>query len=103
MRSVIETIPGVHTLIDVAPDGSLTTGTIQDCVPIAEEMKAMHNAGAYGSSEMRFAGRIPLVFVEKYCQDSGIEVSEFMQNREHIRRLMSDPALDHFRVWKGAV
>lgn len=103
MQSVIETVPGVKTVIHVGNDGALTTGTVQDCTPIAEQMKAMHNAGEFGSSEMKYCGRIPNVFVEKYCNDNGISFSEFMGNREHIRRLINDPALAAFRVWKGAV
>lgn len=103
MRSVVETAPGVHTVIDLSPSGALTTGTVQDCEPIVEWTKAQHNAGNFGSSEMRFAGRIPEVFIEKYCHDKGITFSDFMQGKEHIRAVLNDPALSHFRVWKGAL
>jgi hypothetical protein len=81
----------------------LVAHTTQDCTPIAERMKAMSNAGVTGSSDMKFAGSIPEVFVIKYCNDNGITFSEFMQGKDHIRRLINDPALAHFRVWKGKV
>jgi hypothetical protein len=100
VRTVLELMPGVKTVID-SHNGELTTGTVQDCAPIADRMKAMHNEGLTGSSEMKFAGTIPNVFVEKYCIDNGVSYAEFMQNREHIRRLANDPAMAHFRVYKG--
>jgi hypothetical protein len=103
MRTVINTAPGKQAVVDLSSDGYLTTGTVQDCTAIAEQMKAMHNAGDFGSSDMRYCGRIPDVFVEKYCNDNGITFHEFMANREHIKRLINDPALAHFRCWKGKV
>jgi hypothetical protein len=102
MRGTIELTPGVKTVID-SSGGTFTAATVQDCTPIAEQMKAMHNEGLTGSSDMRYVGRIPNVMVEKYCNDNGITYAEFMGNREHIKRLSSDPAMDHFRVWKGAL
>lgn len=101
-RAEFATAPGKKTVIEVQ-DGLMTAATIQDCVPIAEEMKALHNAGEFGSSDMKYCGRIPDVFVEKYCNDNGITYTEFLQNREHVRRLINDPALSHFRVWPGRV
>lgn len=74
---------------------------VQDCTPIAEEAIALHNAGIHGSNEMRHAARIPNVMIEKYCNDKGITFAEWMQNEDHIRAMLNDPALAHFRIWKG--
>lgn len=84
-------------------EGKLVTQRTQDCAPLAERAKALHNEGLHGSSEMRHAASIPLVFVEDYCNRNGILFSEFMSNKEHIKRLVNDPALAHFRIWKGRI
>jgi len=85
----------------ILQDGNLISSTTQDCTPIAEYCKARHNEGLTGSSEMRLAASIPFVIVEKYLNDNGITLHEFSTDKAHIRRLLQDPALDHFRVWKG--
>jgi len=73
----------------------------QDCTPIAEYAKAQHNAGMFGTSEMKHAARLPDVIVEKYCNACGITFSEFMQNPVHIKRIVQDPMNSDFRIWKG--
>ena len=102
MRSDILNPGGVVTTVAVQ-DGALVTGTTQDCTPIAEWAKRQHNAGFHGSSEMRLAARIPAVMVEKYLNDNAITLHEFTGSQDHQRRLLSDPALAHFRIWPGRV
>lgn len=82
-------------------DGVMTVNRFQDCDPIAERCKEMAQTNMTGTSEFKFAGSIPDVMVEKYCNDKGITHSEFMQNKVHIKAIMNDPAMAHFRVWKG--
>lgn len=84
-------------------DGGLTIVNSQDCDPIAEMCKKLSLEGKTGTNEMRFAGAIPDVFVEKYCTDHGITFREFMGNDEHVRRILNDPAMAHFRVYKGRI
>lgn len=84
-------------------DGAMIVGRSQDCTPIAEYAKARQNEGHHGSKDMRLAASIPFVMVEKYCNDTGIEFSEFMGNQEHIRRVCNDPAMAHFRIWPGRI
>lgn len=84
-------------------DGLLIAESVQDCTPIAEQAKRLHNEGMHGSSDFKHAAEIPNVFIEKYCNDHGILYSEFLKNKEHIRRVLNDPALAHFRIWKGRV
>jgi hypothetical protein len=79
----------------------MVTQRTQDCTSIAEHAKALQNEGMQGSNEFRHAAKIPLVFVEAYCNQNNILFSEFMENKEHIKRLVNDPALAHFRIWKG--
>lgn len=73
----------------------------QDCTAIAEHAKALASMGAGNGSDMKFAGTIPNVMIEKYLNDKNITYAEFIGNKEHIRSVMNDPAMAHFRVWKG--
>jgi hypothetical protein len=82
-------------------DGDLISGSVQDCTPIADQPKAMHNEGFHGSSDMRLAARIPLVVVEHYLAKNGIVYDEFAASQEHKRRLIMDPDNAHFRIWAG--
>lgn len=84
-------------------DGKTIFERVQDCTPIAEQCKALHNEGFHGSGDMRLAGRIPAVLVEKYLNLNNITFHEFLGNEDHIRRVMNDPAMAHFRVWPGKV
>ena len=82
-------------------DNLVTFESIQDCTPILERATRMHNEGFTGSSEMKYAGRITDVMVEKYCHDNNVTFREFCCNKDHVKRLMNDPAMAGFRVWKG--
>ena len=103
MRSVIQQMTGVQSVIQLNTDGSLTTGTVQDCTPIAERTKALHNEGFTGSSDMRHVASVPMVLIEKYCNDNGVSFADFASSQDHKKRLLADPALSHFRIWKGAL
>ena len=102
MRAVVEQAGGLKSIVALE-DGALITGTIQDCTPIAERAKAMHNEGFHGSADWKYAGAVPSVMIEKYCNDNGITLGEFVGNPEHIRRVCNDPALAAFRVWSGRI
>lgn len=84
-------------------EGRLIAQTSQDCTPIAEFAKAQHNAGYHGSSEVKHAASIPLVIVEKYCNDNGVSFPEFMANPVHIKRVVEHPDNAAFRIWKGRI
>ena len=84
-------------------DGALITGSVQDCTPYADHAKAMHNEGFHGSSDMKLAASVPNVLVEKYLNDNRILMSEFVGSPDHQRRFLNDPAIAHFRIWKGRV
>ena len=84
-------------------DGNLISGTVQDCTPIVDESARKRHEGELGSKDMRHAASFPAVVVERYCNESGISFSDFMADRAHIRRMLSDPALSYFRIWEGRV
>lgn len=102
MKAISTGYAGMETRIGLQ-DGSLITGTVQDCTPILEDAKARHNAGAVGSSEMRHAARLPLQVVEAYCNTAGITFEQWMNDPVHAKRMLQDPALSGFRIWSGAV
>jgi hypothetical protein len=96
---------GVKTIIHRHNDGkgTLTFERVQDCNAIAEAAMKQQNSGLTGSADVKLAARLPLVMVEAYMNNNNITMHEFLNNQDHIKRLVNDPALAHFRVWKGAI
>lgn len=84
-------------------DGVMTVASSQDCTAIAERCKRLHSEGIHGTPEMKYAGSIPDVFVNKYLTDNNITFAQFVKEPEHCRRILNDPAMTHFRVWKGRI
>jgi hypothetical protein len=84
-------------------DGNMSVERIQDCTAIAENIKRQKNEGRTGSKDMKLAASLPFVIVEQYCNLNNIEFSEFIGNKEHIKRLLNDPDLKGFRVWEGRI
>lgn len=82
-------------------DGKVFIGQSQDCTPIAERAKALHNVGAFGSSEMKHAAEIPEVILNKYMNEHGVSYAELMSNPVHIKRICNDPDNKMFRIWPG--
>lgn len=82
---------------------NLLINRTQDCTPIAEHTKALHNAGAFGTSELKHAASIPVVIVEKYCNEQNISFADCMADPVHIKRIVMNPDNAMFRVWKGAL
>lgn len=84
-------------------DGTMTIKRTQDCTAIAEMAKARQNNGEHGSKDMKLAASIPFVFIEDYCTRNEITFAECIRNKEHMRRIVNDPALKHFRIWPGRI
>lgn len=94
----------VKTQIVVDPSEDVFhVNRVQDVEPILEDAKRRHNEGLHGSKDYKHAMSIPNVLVERYCELNGISYAEFMGNEQHIRRMLNDPELSHFRIWKGRV
>lgn len=103
MKTVQNVAPGLQTVVALE-EGNLVTGTVQDCSAIAARAQAMHNHGHAGpSGDMKLAATIPFVFVDAYLNRNGITMQELGRSPEHQKRLLNDPALSHFRVWKGRI
>lgn len=86
-------------------DGLMVVERIQDVDPILRQVKELAgvNHGRSASGEMHHAARLPMVMVEKYCNDKGVSFRDFMGNPEHVKAMLNDPALASFRVWQGRV
>jgi hypothetical protein len=65
---------------------------------IADECKGRHNSGVTGSKDLPHLAEFPAELVEKYIADNGITFYEWMNNPVHVRRMLHDPALAHFRI-----
>ena len=79
----------------------IVVANVQDVEPIVRAAHAARTAGLVGSSEMRHAAEFPSVIVEQYLATHKITFNEFLQNPEHAKRMLNDPALAAFRVWEG--
>ena len=77
--------------------------SVQDCTAILENAQSLHKAGFHGTTETKFAARIPLVVIEAYCNKLGIAFSEFVTDQKHRKAILNDPDLSSFRIWKGQV
>jgi hypothetical protein len=86
-----------------AQDGRLIVRREQDVEPILEAAKRAHREGVHGSRDLRHAASLPMVLVEKYCNDHAISFAEFMREPKHVKAMCNDPALAHFRIWPGKV
>ena len=74
-----------------------------DAEPYLDAAKALHNSGQHGSSELKHAASYPPGFFEYYAQLKGITYQELMGNPVHVKRMLNDPELGGFRIWKGRV
>lgn len=70
---------------------------------VVEHCKEMHNAGNFGTKEMRYLGEVTPFMVQQYCDKTGITWDQAFQNPEHFRRILNDPENSYMRVWKGRV
>lgn len=93
----------IGTRIHTTDSGDVTFERVQDCTPILEHTTKLSNEGFHGSSEMRHAASFPMVVVERYLNDNNITLAEFSSNKEHVKRMLNDPSLAWFRIWKGRV
>lgn len=81
----------------------LAEAPISELQGIADHCKALHNEGLTGDGDMKVLAHIPDIVVEKWLNDRGITFAEFMRSKEVRARMLNDPDLSAFRVWKGRV
>jgi hypothetical protein len=79
---------------------------IQDTEVYVEQARVASeywNSDARKGHEMYYAGSIPNIVVEKFCNEERITFRDFITNPEHCRRLLNNPDYSYLRVWKGKV
>lgn len=91
---------------DIRPEGDqIVVDRAQDVEPILDYCKRQVNENVYRtpSGDMHHAAEFPLVIVEKYLADKGITFQEFLQNTDHVKSMMADPALRDFCIARNVV
>ncbi|MEN6305446.1 MAG: hypothetical protein ABFD96_22170 [Armatimonadia bacterium] len=75
----------------------------QDVDPVLRAVREERAAtgGRSRSGDMMHAASLPMIVIEQYCNANGLTFQEWMNNPEHARRMLNDPALAAFRVWEG--
>lgn len=87
---------------DLLADGDkIIIANSEDVTGVLEATQRRSNEGLHGSSEMRHAASFPKSIVETYLNNAGITLNEFMTDETHVSRMLADPALSKFRIWKG--
>lgn len=87
---------------DLVVDGeNIIIANSEDVSSVLEVTQRRSNDGLHGSSEMRHAASFPKSIVETYLNTAGINLHEFMTNEVHVSRMLADPNLSKFRIWKG--
>ena len=94
---------GVLTQLLDGGGNKLVVNRVQDVEPILDMAHDLRSMGRVGSGEFRHAASLPMVLVEAYCNDRGMQFSEFMADPQHANNMVNDPALKAFRVWEGRV
>jgi len=88
---------GPDELVDIAE------APMADLHAVADHCKALHNEGFTGDGDVKVLAHVPAIVIEKWLNDHGITFAEFMRDRSVRARMLNDPALAAFRVWKGKV
>lgn len=68
---------------------------------VADAVQRLSIEGHHGDREMRHLAEFPGALIQQYCDTNGIAWDDWFKNPEHARRMMKDPSLSHFLVWKG--
>lgn len=88
-------------------DNLLVDQSSEDMDALREVVDDCHNREVAGfdriDKDTYHLARLPAIVVEQYINDRGITFDEWMNNPEHINRMLNDPALKGFRVHHGKV
>lgn len=91
----------VETGVEQTADGTLVVHRRQFVADHVDYCKARANEGHHGFPDFKLKASIPVTVIEAYCRNNGITLREFGANKEHIRRVVNDPALADFRIAPG--
>lgn len=91
----------VQTTATTEADGTVVVKRRQLVADHVDYCKARANEGHHGFKDFRLRASFPVTVIEAYCRANGITLREWHRNREHVRRMVNDPALADFRVAPG--
>lgn len=84
-------------IIDVATEDMATLRSV------ADTCQHLSNEGFTGTKDERVLAHVPDIVIEKWCTDHGVTFAELMGSHALTKRMLEDPDLAAFRVWKGRV
>lgn len=70
----------------------------QDVSPILRDIENYKQHNPTRQKGMHLKASFPMVLVKTYMAQKGIDFNEFINNKEHIKNMCSDPALSKFKV-----
>lgn len=82
-------------------DNKLIVQRVQDCEPVLDSAAALRGAGLIGSPDMRHAGRIPAVVLEKWLNEAGLTLDQADEVSALIKRKLMNGEFAKLRVWEG--
>ena len=91
----------VQRRLKVEGDGTVVVQSLQYVADHVDYCKARANEGHHGFSDFKLKASIPVTVVEAYCTHNRITLREFFRNKEHVKRVVNDPALADFRIAPG--
>lgn len=91
----------VRTKTKVEGDGTVVVQRQQLVADHVDYCKARANEGHHGFPDFKLKASIPVTVIEAYCRTNGITLREWQRNKEHVRRMVNDPALADFRIAPG--
>lgn len=95
----------LHTTGMMHTGDSIVERKSQDLSGILDYAHEQRRDRNTGSSDMKYAARIPAVIIEQYMAKTGTSFQELMSGsgEKHWRAILNDPDNDLFRIWKGKV
>lgn len=106
MKRALDTEDGVSSTFHYDPDGDRSTvETVQDVEPILENNKRLQtlNDGYTADRSMRRIASIPLVVVQQWMQEDGVNWLALPKDEKaiYLRRKLNDPQWRYLRTSEG--
>lgn len=77
---------------------------VQDVEPILEaNKKALNEDNNFTSEVFNHVARIPIVCIEKWCNEKGIKYNEFMGDTNLLKLFLNDPDNKFLRTKAGRI
>lgn len=84
-------------------DGNITFERVADVQNVIDSAANLRSAGAVKTEGGDYhLGRIPLILIEKYCNEKGITFHEWCNNDVHVSSLLNNSDYAAFRISQGA-